>query len=56
MKKLISFAIICLWALGTIGGVGYAIYGGSWPIAAGCAVNALLAFPTVKNAYKELTA
>ena len=56
MKKLISFAIICLWVLGTIGGVGYAIYGGSWPIAAGCAVNALLAFPTVKNAYKELTA
>ena len=55
MKKLISFAIICLWVLGTIGGVGYAIYGGSAPCALGCAVNAILAFSTVKNAYKELT-
>ena len=54
MKKLISFAIICLWVLGTIGGVGYAIYGGSVPCALGCAVNAILAFPTVRNACKEL--
>lgn len=56
MKKLVCFAVICLWAAGTIGGIGFAIYGGSVPCAAGCAVNALLAFPVVKNAYKELTA
>ena len=56
MKKLISFAIICLWAAGTIGGIGFALAGDSLPCAAGCAVNALLAFPVVKNAYKELTA
>ena len=56
MKKLISFAIICLWVLGTIGGIGFALAGKSVPCALGCAVNAILALPTVKNAYKELTA
>lgn len=55
MKKIKNFAIICLWFLGTIGGIGYAIYGGSWPVAAGCAVNALLALPTVVKNIKELT-
>ena len=56
MKKVLNFAVICLWVLGTIGGVGYAIYGGSWPIAAGCAVNAVLALPTVKKHFDELIA
>ena len=56
MKKLISFAIICLWGFGTIGGIGFALAGDSVPCALGCAVNAILALPTVKNAYKELTA
>ena len=54
MKKFINFAVICLWVLGGIGGVGYAIYEGSWAIAAGCAVNALLALPTVKKHFDEL--
>lgn len=54
MKKLINFAVIALWVLGTIGGVGYAIYGGSWPIAAGCAINGILALPTVKKHFNEL--
>ena len=55
MKKAIDFAICALWVLGIIGGVGYAIYGGSYPIAAGCAINAILALPTVKKHFKELT-
>ena len=56
MKKLIDFAIICLWGFGTIGGIGFALAGDSVPCALGCAVNAILALPTVKNAYKELKA
>lgn len=56
MKKVVNFAVCALWVLGTIGGVGYAIYGGSWPIAAGCAVNAVLALPTVKKHFEELIA
>jgi hypothetical protein len=55
MKKLVNFAVIALWVLGALGGVGYAIYGGSYPIAAGCAINAILALPTVKKHFKELT-
>ena len=54
MKKLVSFAVICLWVLGSIGGIGYAIYGGSWPCAAGCAVNGVLALPTVKKHFDYL--
>lgn len=56
MKKVLNFAVIALWVLGCIGGVGYAIYGGSWPIAAGCAINGILALPTVKKHFEELTA
>ena len=54
MKKLLSFAIVCLWVLGTIGGIGFAIYGGSWPCAAGCAVNSILALPVVKKNFEYL--
>ena len=54
MKKVFSFIVCCAWVLGTIGGIGYALYGGSWPCAAGCAVNALLAFPTVKKHFEYL--
>ena len=55
MKKAIDFAICALWVLGGIGGIGYAIYGGSYPIVAGCAINAILALPTVKKHFNELT-
>ena len=54
IKKVVSCAVCALWVLGTIGGVGFAIYGGSWPCAAGCAVNALLALPTVKKHFDYL--
>ena len=54
MKNLVSSVVICLWILGTIGGVGYAIYGGSWPCAVGVAVNAILALPTVKKHWDYL--
>lgn len=49
MKTVVSLAVFCLWILGTIGGVGFAIYSDSWPCAAGCAVNSILALPTVKK-------
>ncbi len=55
MKKFLNLAVCALWVLGALGGVGYAIYGGSYPIAAGCAINGILALPTVKKHFKELT-
>ena len=54
MKKVVNFAVICLWVLGTIGGVGYGIYEGAYPIAAGCLVNGILTLPTVKKHFDEL--
>lgn len=54
MKKLVCFVMIVLWFMGAIGGVGFAIYGDSWPCAAGCLINGLLAFPTVKKAFQDL--
>ena len=55
MKKAIDFAICALWVLGTIGGIGYAIYEGAYPIAAGVAALSVRSLPTVKKHFKELT-
>lgn len=55
MKKVLAFLVICLFALGAIGGFGYSVYGGSWPIAVGVVILAILAFPTVKKYWKELS-
>jgi choline-glycine betaine transporter len=55
MKKFINFAVCCLWVLGTIGGIGYALYEGAYPIAAGVAALSIMSFPTVKKHFNELT-
>ena len=54
MKKLASFAICALWVLGTIGGFGYSIYAGAYPVAAGVAALSIMSFPTVKKHFNEL--
>lgn len=54
LKKLKAFGEICAYVLATIGGVGYSIYGGSWPIAIAIVVLGVMAFPEFKNALKEL--
>ena len=38
--------------MGVIGGIGYAIYGGSWPIAVGVIVLTILAWPGIKKVWK----
>ena len=55
MKKVVNFLVCALWAFGTIGGVGYGLYEGAYPIAAGCLVNGILALPTVKQHFEDLT-
>lgn len=56
MKKIFEFAKIVAFALGAIGGTGWAVYNHSYLIAAGCVVLALLALPEVKKSIKNLTA
>ena len=56
LKGILLTCAIMLVIMGIIGGVGYAIYGGSWPIAAGVVVLAILAWPGIKklwNAWKS---
>ena len=48
-KKILCFICLILWLLGGVGGFGYAVYGGSWPIAIGAVANAVFAFGKVKE-------
>ena len=54
LKKFVYFIIIVLYALGAIGGFGFALYGGSVPCAIGVVVLALLAFPMAQRAFMYL--
>lgn len=55
MKSFISFIIICLYVLGAVGGFGYALYSGANLIGIAIIALAVMAWPTVRNAFKELT-
>ena len=52
-KGLCVWVIICLWALGLIGGLGYTIMEKAYVIAAGVAANGVLAFFKVRDLYKD---
>lgn len=55
MEKAVYFFVLCLCVLGAIGGIGYALYGGAWPIAIGVATLTWAAFPKLKEAFEKLT-
>ena len=54
MKKVGIFFLLCLYVLGVFGGIGYALYEDSYPIALGIAVLAFMALPTAKKWWKIL--
>ena len=49
LKKVLSFVLLFLWVMGIVGGIGYSIYGGAWPVAIGVAVLAYAAWPELKK-------
>ena len=53
-KGFIYFALICLYLLGTIGGIGYACYNHAYLIAIGVAAVAAMAFPYIKGKFKKM--
>lgn len=53
-NHFVKFALIFLWIMGLIGGAGYSIYDGAYPIAVAVVTNSLIAFPTIKKWWKEL--
>ncbi len=52
-KGIFAWVIICLWILGTIGGVGYTIYCHAWVVSVGVFANAVIAFFKVRDIYKD---
>lgn len=54
MKKMYYFAMICLYGLGLIGGIGWSLYGGGYLIAVGVTALGWMAFPTVKDYFNKL--
>lgn len=55
MKKVLAFLVICLFALGAVGGIGYAIYGGGYPIAVGVGALAVMAYEKAEKYWKILS-
>lgn len=53
LKGVFAWVIICLWLVGTIGGIGYSIYSQAWVVLAGVVINAALAFFKVKAIYLD---
>lgn len=48
-----QFIYSCVYALGTIGGLGWTLYNHAWATAAGILGLAIMAFPTLKKAFKD---
>lgn len=55
IKKIGYFFSICAYALGAIGGFGYAIYCKAYLIAIAIVVLAAMAFPILKKFFNKLT-
>ena len=53
-KQFLSFFGICAYVMGTIGGFGFSVYGGSWPVAIAVLILAFMAWPTAVNYWKYL--
>ena len=55
LKGLISMFLLMLYAMGSIGGFGYAMYCKAYVIAAAVLIVAAMAFPTIRKVFKEWT-
>ena len=54
MKEFGKFFGLGAYCIGSIGGLGWAIYNNEWVLAVCTLVLAAMAFPTAKKWYKEL--
>lgn len=53
-KGFIYFFQICLYILGTVGGLGYVLYNKAYPIAVGVTAVSAMAFPYIKGVFKKM--
>lgn len=54
-KEIISFILLCMYVLGSIGGFGNACYCGAYPTAIAIVVLAYMAWPSAKTCWENLT-
>lgn len=55
VMKVYYFIMLCLYILGVIGGIGYSIYNGAYPIAVGVVALGYMAFDKIKYYIQELS-
>jgi len=55
MKKIGYFVMLCLWAVGVLGGIGWSLYSGGYVIAVGVTATGWMAWPKVKDYFTKLT-
>ena len=53
-KNILQFVALFAYVVGTVGGIGTALWAGQFFIAACVAVLAVLAFPTAREYWKQL--
>ena len=49
MKKVKAITIVCGWIIGTIGGIVFALAGGSLPCAAGVVILSVISWPRFRE-------
>lgn len=54
MKNIMTFVILAIAFIGLVGGIGYTIYSGAYPIAVGVAALGYLGWPKAKEMFKDL--
>ena len=54
-KQILSFIGVCAYAMGTIGGFGFSAWGGSWPVVISVVILAVMAWPTVKKLWNNMS-
>lgn len=54
MKNFIAFVCLCAYVMGAIGGFGYAVYEGAYPIAVSIVILAIMAWPTAVKQWRVL--
>ena len=55
MKKVYYFVMLCLCAMGFIGGIGYSVYCGAWYVVVGMLALGYTAWPKVRELFYKLS-
>ena len=54
MNKILAFVLLVAAFVGVVGGIGYTLYYGAWPIAVGIVTTAWMAWYNIKKCWEAL--